>query len=95
MAHRINERNSGHWSIDGEPKRRSVKQRKPGIIASAEEKELVISLLEKVFDGMDFDPEISERGHLHPDAKFTHGGRFIACISRKQYEMLSDIIYGS
>jgi len=28
MAHRINERNTGHWSLGGEPKHISVKEKK-------------------------------------------------------------------
>ncbi|MCB0541928.1 MAG: hypothetical protein KDC70_00335 [Saprospiraceae bacterium] len=95
MAHRINERNSGYWSLDGGLKNRNFKRRKPGVIASAEEHELVMGIIEKVFEAMAFDPGLSECGHLDPEAKFTDGGRFMACLSRKQYETLSDIIYGT
>jgi len=85
---RINERNSGHWSLDGEPKTRKAKARKS---MSAYDRDLLLQVLGRVIDCLQFDPEISERGRLHTEAKFTDGGRFLICMSRLQYEQLGEI----
>lgn len=85
---RINERNSGHWTLDGEPKTRKTKKQS-GFTSC--DRLLLAGVLEKVIDCMAFDADISERGHLHPDAKFTDGGRFMLCLTRSQFEHLGDI----
>lgn len=90
MAHRINERNAGHWTWDGEPKIRRTQKQDTRL--SAEEIALTSAVLRKVYESMQFDPDVSKRGHLHPDAKFTDGGRFMLSISREQYEKLFEII---
>lgn len=85
---RINERNAGHWTLDGEPKTRKAK--KPQAMTAADT-DLLLQVLGKVIDCMEFDLDISERGHLHPDAKFTDGGRFMLCLTREQHEQLGEI----
>jgi len=85
---RINERNSGHWSLDGEPKTRRTKIRKQ---MTADDRKLLLQVVERVIDCMAFDTDISEHGRLHPDAKFTDGGRFMLCLNRLQLEQLGEI----
>lgn len=86
---RINERNAGHWSLDGEPKTRRAKPKSNAL--TDEDRVILLAIVGKVIDCMAFDPEISERGHLHPEATFTDGGRFLLSMTRAQFEALGEI----
>lgn len=68
MAQRINERNTGNSKLDSAPKKRGNK-------LTACEVEIIIHLLDSVYDSMEPD-EIT--------GGFTDGGRFIASLSGEQ-----------
>jgi hypothetical protein len=87
---RINERNTGNYTLDGNAKTR---RSKVDIKLSDSDKVLAKSILFKVYEAMEFDATLSERGHLHPDAKFTDGGRITLSMNRTQFEQLSEIIF--
>jgi hypothetical protein len=42
---------------------------------------------------LQFDKDLSERGHLHDDSVWTDGGRFIISLTGKQKNDLFDIIH--
>lgn len=88
MAHRINERNAGYWTLNGEPKIRRIRKQKS---FTDSDRQLLRAVIERVIDSMQYDPDISDRGHLHPDAKFTDRGRFVLCLNRSQFEQLGEI----
>lgn len=86
---RINERNTGHITLDGAPKQRRV--RSPKI--TPEEMRLVSAVLEKLLDCMQYDEALSNCGHLSPNAKYTDGGRFGLTLTREQFELLCDFTH--
>ena len=49
MGYRINERNAGHWTLDGEPKQRLRKVLTSKTL-SANEKYMLLHVLERVID---------------------------------------------
>lgn len=89
MAHRINERNIGDYSINSTLKVRRIKKANTLTI---DEKNLAKQILLKVYDAMEFDKEMSNVGHLSPDAKFTDGGRITLMMNRINFETLFEII---
>lgn len=89
MAHRINERNIGNHNLEGGIKKRKKAKSK----LSNEEIELTKAILQKVYDCLEYEKSISERGHLHDDSVWTDGGRFIISLSGKQKNNLFDIIH--
>ena len=88
MGHRINERNSGTWSLESEPKTRKSKKQP----LSNEEKRLCLIALRLVHESLEYDPDLSEHGHLHPEARFSDGGRFLANFSRTSTESIFSAI---
>lgn len=86
---RVNERNIGYYSIDGNMKHRRTKVERK---MSDSDKTLTKAILFKVFEAMEYDKEASDFGHLHPDAKFTDGGRITMSMTRTQFEQLSEIV---
>jgi hypothetical protein len=84
MAHRINEKNIGGWSLDGEPKQRRAKK-KP---ITDRERELALIALKAVRDCLEYDPDLSDVGQNSPAARFTDGGRFLLNFSRESFEAL-------
>jgi len=86
---RYNERNIGSYTLDGEPKKRRTA--KPNL--SEQEIEFAKSILQKVYDSLEFDKDLSERGHLHEDSIWTDGGRFIISLTGRQKDDLFDIIH--
>jgi hypothetical protein len=78
MAYRYNERNAGHWTLDGEPKQRRT--RKPKGL-SEDEKALAKEILLRVYECM----EREEIG-------FVDGGRFMLCLDRDQMWTLRETI---
>lgn len=67
MGYRINERNSGNWTLDGEPKRRTKK----GNNFTYEEMRLAQAIVAEVAANMKYCPILSEgKGHCNPDAMF-------------------------
>ncbi len=84
MGHRINERNSGGWTLDGEPKTRRKSQK-----LTQEEEEITALVIERVVDRMEYAPELSDgHGQHHPDATFRDNGDFVIAMSRADYDML-------
>ena len=88
MGYRINERNTGTWSLGAEPK--NVRSKKVGEMTESD-KELLIAVIERVIDAMEFDPQISDRGHLDEDAKFTDVVQFTLFLSMQQFQRFVDI----
>jgi len=89
MAHRFNERNIGGYTLEGEIKKRRIAKPK----LSKHEVALAKAILEKVYESLEFDKQLSERGHLHDDSIWTDGGRFVISLTGKQKDDLFDIIY--
>lgn len=89
MGYRINERNIGDHTLEGGAKRRRTAKAK----LSEEEIELAKAVLQSVYDCLQFDKDLSERGHLHDDSVWTDGGRFIISLTGKQKNDLFDIIH--
>ena len=88
MAHRINERNSGKWSLESEPKSRKNK----GVLTE-EEKQLTVMLLEKINECLEYDEALSDgKGRLNDVAMFSDGGRFTICMDRLTMESMVDIM---
>lgn len=85
---RINERNIGDHSLNGDVKRRRYSKPK----LTQKDIELIKGVLQKVYDSLEYDRELSERGHLHNDSIWTDGGRFIISLTGKQKDGLYDII---
>lgn len=77
MGHRINERNSGNWSIESEPKKRKSKK------LNQDEQNLVNEILGKVFNCMDYDKQLEA---------YVDGGNFVLQLSKDQMQKLADII---
>lgn len=86
---RINERNCGNHKLDGGAKQRRKSSSK---IINKEERFLAKEVLIKVLHAMEYDKAFSNKGHLHPEAMFTDGGRITMSMTRKQFELLSDLI---
>jgi len=55
MGHRINERNTGHWSLDGEPKNISAKPKKVSRSFTQSEIEMFNYILNKIADNVKLD----------------------------------------
>lgn len=86
---RINERNIGNISLDGNLKKRNKKQ---GLILTDNEKIRVLDCLLLVYECLEYDSEMSECGQVSQEARFTDGGRFLANFSRKSYEEIGSSI---
>lgn len=89
MAHLVNERNTGKYSLGSEAKNRKSKIEKQ---ITNEEKTIVKAILSKVYDSLQYDKDLSDCGHLSPNALFTDGGRFIISMDRVTFEKLDNII---
>ena len=57
-----------------------------------EEKMIAKAILSKVYDSLQYDKDLSDCGHLSPNATFTDGGRFIISMDRVTFEKLDNII---
>ena len=55
MGHRINERNAGHWSLDGEPKRLTAKPKKVSRSFTENEIEMFQYFMNKIADNIQLD----------------------------------------
>ena len=55
MGHRINERNMGHWSLDGEPKNVRVKEKKVSRSFTEGEIEMFNYIMNKIVDNVQLD----------------------------------------
>lgn len=86
---RINERNCGNYTLDGELKSRRTKTPK----LTTEEFEFVQKVLDRVVSCLEYDKDMSEHGHLHPESKWTDGGRFLIMMDGKDRDLLWDIAY--
>lgn len=89
MGYRINERNIGDYTLEGRAKRRRSSMPK----ISEDEIALAKAILQKVYDCLQYDKDLSDRGHLHDDSIWTDGGRFIISLTGKQKNDLFDIIH--
>jgi len=78
MGYRINERNLGNTNLEGGSKSRRTAKPK----LSNYEKELIKSILMRVYESMEKDITIG---------KYVDGGRFSLCLSKDQWEALYDI----
>ena len=73
MGYRINERNLGNTNLEGGSKSRRTAKPK----LSNYEKELIKSILMRVYESMEKDITIG---------KYVDGGRFSLCLSKDQWE---------
>lgn len=89
MAHRYNERNIGLLNLEGSIKNRKSKTKK----ISQDEIDFIKLVLERVYNSIEYDKQLSNNGHLHPDSVWTDGGRFTISLTGAQKDMLSDILY--
>jgi len=89
MGYRINERNIGDHKLEGGVKGRRTAKAK----LSEQEIELAKAILKRVYDCLEFDKDLSKRGHLHDDSIWTDGGRFIISLTGKQKNDLFGIIH--
>lgn len=91
MGHRINERNSGHTTIEGEPKVRRTKRN-----LSASDKAFMAFVLDRVLSAVEFDQGVSGEGVTQhdPEGRWTDGGRFLISLTRQQVMLLGEIVEG-
>jgi hypothetical protein len=68
MGHRINERNTGTWTLESKPKKRSAK-------LSADEIDTIAMILSKVYDAMEEDDVTGTH---------TDGGRITLSLTGEQ-----------
>ena len=74
---RINERNIGNYTLEGEPKKRNRKK------LTDSEKELAKGLLQKFFDAFEWDKDLQ---------RYTEGGRITCMIDQNQFNDLTSLI---
>jgi len=74
---RINERNIGNYTLEGEPKKRNRKK------LTDSEKELAKGLLQKFFDAFEWDKDLQS---------YTEGGRITCMIDQNQFNDLTSLI---
>ena len=74
---RINERNIGSITLDGEPKKRNRKT------LTESEKHLAKALLQKFFDAFEWDKDLQG---------YTEGGRITCMIDQHQFNDLTSLI---
>lgn len=89
MARRYNERNIGSINLEGSIKNRKSKTKK----ISQDEIDFLKAVLERVYNSIEYDKELSNTGHLSPESVWTDGGRFAISLTGAQKDMLSDILY--
>ena len=82
---RINERNTGSWSVEGQ-----LKVRRGKSSFTQNQKYLLSQVLEKVLAAMEHDPE--GRGPLHPESRWTDGGNFTLSMSGEQKDELYTVL---
>lgn len=89
MGYRINERNIGDCTLDGGIKKRRTGKAK----LTPEEIEFAKEIMQKVYNSLQFDRQLSEKGHLSDESVWTDGGRFILMLTGAQKNLLFDIIH--
>jgi hypothetical protein len=89
MRKRINERNTGKYSLESNLKNRKEALNKE---LTFEDKQLAKAVLKKVYECLKYDKELSNCGHLSQEAIFTDGGRFVISMKRSTFEKLDDLI---
>ena len=77
MGYRINERNIGHTTLDGELKKRNRKK------LTDSEKQLAKDLLQKFYDAFKWDESLQG---------YTEGGRITCMIDELQFNDLQSLI---
>lgn len=78
MGYRINERNTGSYSLEENTKQRRYAKSKK---LTDEEKAFAKEMLQRIYDCMELEQGVG----------FTDGGRFILCLKRDQMTMLREI----
>ena len=79
MGYRINERNTGNYSLEGNMKQRRNKK----VVLTENEKQLAKAVIMRVYECMEAD---EDNKHQYID-----GGRFIISLSKEQWQSLFDI----
>mgnify|MGYP000920299922 FL=1 len=91
MGYRINERNTGAYSLAGERKQRRVKKEK----INDSDMELMKRILWKVQQSIEYNKELSiekgETGHLNPNAVFSMSETLL--LTGKEFDQLSSIVF--
>jgi len=89
MGYRINERNTGSYTLDG-----ALKVRRESKKLTESDKEIIQQVLEKVHDNLKYDEILSKgKGQHNPEAMFTGGESFTIAMTREQFDQLWDIVY--
>ena len=78
MGYRINERNTGSYTLEG-----SLKQRSKSKVLSNDEKSIAATILNKVYDAMEYDNELKAN---------VDGGRITLMLSTDDMIALRQII---
>lgn len=86
MAHRINERNAGQWSIDSEPKHVSKKQKKVSRSFSYSEIQLFGYLMDKIASDLELDASDLD------NQVFKNNGDALIVFSRDRIEDFRSLI---
>lgn len=74
---RHNERNSGNWTLDGEPKKNTSKK------LNADEKETALHILQSVYDAMEYEQDAN---------MYVEGGRITLSLTGEQMYDLFEAI---
>ena len=86
MAHRINERNTGNWTLDGEPKRRRERTKKINRSFNKSEVEMIWFLLNKVADNVVL--ETDSEGNQN----FIDNGNILVMFERERMDDLRSLL---
>lgn len=86
MAHRINERNVGNWTLDGEPKRRGERPKKISRSFDKGEVEMLWYLLNKVAKNVTLDTDSDG------NQNFIDNGDIVLCFERERMEDLRSLL---
>jgi len=88
-GHRINERNTGSYTLDGE-----LKVRRESKKLTDSDKYFIKQILEKVLNNLKYDQILSAgKGQHNPEAMFAGGESFTISMNRDQFDQLWNIIY--
>ncbi len=79
---RINERNSGHLTLNG-----GRKQRKDAIKLSDSESKIIKAILFMVEESLEHDKS-NGKGHLSPESEWVDGGRFTLKMTGEELKLM-------
>lgn len=86
MKYRINERNIGHWSIDGEPKKFRLKEKKISKSFSKGEIEMFEYFMNRIVDNIKLDADDKD------NQVFRDNGNILIQFSRDRIEEVQSLL---